>query len=192
MRRTLQPIEVRQVAPADAVELAGLLNAIIGQGGTTALEDPFTPKQLGDTYLFGPAVHCCFVAVDRKTGRIEGFQTLGRYPALPDNIGDIGTFTRIDGKQRGIGSALFAATRKHSLELGLAALNATIRADNVGGLAFYGKLGFVDHGVTRAVPLKDGAPVDRVHKRHDLGAQELSRHGNFRISFHHACPGRSG
>ena len=152
----------------DARELAELLNAIIAQGGTTALEDPFTPERLAEAYLVGPAVLCCFVAIDRATGRLEGFQTLGRYPGLPYDVGDIGTFARIDGKQRGVGSALFAATRERALRLGLTAINATIRADNVGGLAFYGKMGFEDHSVTPAVPLREGRPVDRVNKRFRL------------------------
>jgi len=158
-------IAVRDVARDDASELAELLNAIIARGGTTALEDAFTPEQLADAYLVGPAVHCCFVAVNREARRLEGFQTLGRYPGLPDDVGDIGTFARIDGKQRGVGSALFANTRERARRMGLAAINATIRADNVGGLAFYRSQGFEDHSVTPAVPLKDGALVDRVNKR---------------------------
>jgi L-amino acid N-acyltransferase YncA len=157
---------VRPVAPEDALELAELLNAIIARGGTTALETPFTPETLAQAYLTGPDVLICLVAVNPATGRIEGFQTLGRYPNLPDDIGDIGTFARIDGAQRGIGSALFAELSKRAGTLGLSAINATIRGDNTGGLAFYTKQGFVDHAVTPAVPLSDGTPVDRVHKRY--------------------------
>jgi L-amino acid N-acyltransferase YncA len=168
-RPPARPLEIRDAAPGDAAGLADLLNAVIAQGGTTALEDPFTPERLAEAYLAGPSVLCCFVAVDRETGRLEGFQTLGRYPGLPDGVGDIGTFARIDGKQRGVGSALFAATRERARRLGLAAINATIRADNAGGLAFYGKMGFADHSVTPAVPLKDGRPVDRMNRRFRLG-----------------------
>jgi L-amino acid N-acyltransferase YncA len=164
-----ETIEVRPVAPADAAELADLLNAIIARGGTTALEEPYTPEKLADAYLTGPDVLCCFVAVDPRTGRIEGFQTLGRYATLPADIGDIGTFARVGGTQRGVGSALFAATRTRAHRLGLTAINATIRADNEGGLAFYARQGFVDHDVIRAVPLKDGTPVDRIMKRYALG-----------------------
>ena len=162
------PLEIRDATAADADELAALLNAIIAAGGTTALEEPYTGESLATAYLTGPDVICCFVAVDRTSGRLEGFQTLGRYPGLPDGVGDIGTFARIDGKQRGVGSALFAATRRRARDLGLTAINATIRADNTGGLTFYGKMGFTDHAVTPAVPLKDGRPVDRAHKRFAL------------------------
>lgn len=160
-------LTVRPVASDDAAELAELLNAVIAAGGTTALQEPFTPEALDAAYLTGPNVHCCFVAED-EDGTLLGFQTLGRYPGLPEDVGDIGTFARIGGTQRGIGSALFAATVRRATELGLSAINATIRGDNTGGLAFYTKQGFVDRDVTPGVPLKDGTPVDRVHKRFAL------------------------
>lgn len=160
---------VRQAVSADAAELADLLNAIIARGGTTALEDPYTPERLNAAYLTGPDVLCCFVAVDQEARRLEGFQTLGRSPSLPADVGDIGTFARVGGTQRGIGSALFAATRACATVLGLAAINATIRADNSGGLAFYSRMGFVDHGVAAGVPLRDGTPIDRISKRYKLG-----------------------
>ncbi len=163
---------VRPVQPDDVPELAELLNAVISRGGTTALEETFTHERLAETYLDGPKVLACLVAVDTETGRLEGFETLLCDPTLPDDIGDIGTFTRVDGIQRGVGSALFAAMVERAKALGLSAINATIRADNVGGLTFYGKQGFADHSVTAAVPLKDGTPVDRVHKRFVLAMVE--------------------
>ena len=161
-------LDIRPARSEDAPGLADLLNAIIARGGTTALETPFTPQALDAAYLTGPEVFCCFVAVDRAGGRHEGFQTLGRYSGLPDDVGDIGTFARVGGTQRGVGAALFAATWAEARRLGLAAINATIRADNTGGLAFYGRMGFADHSVRPAVPLKDGTPVDRVSKRFRL------------------------
>ncbi len=156
-------ITIRPVASSDAAELAELLNAIIARGGTTAFETPFTPDRLDHAYLTGPTVHCCFVA--QTDDQLLGFQTLGTQPFLPANIGDIATFTRLGGTQSGIGSALFAATMACARQLGLAAINATIRGDNIGGLTFYSRMGFVDHEVVPAVPLKDGTPVDRIRKR---------------------------
>ncbi|PKB13969.1 L-amino acid N-acyltransferase YncA [Novosphingobium kunmingense] len=160
-------LSVRPATSADAPALADLLNAVIRAGGTTALESEFTPAALDDAYLTGPKVHCCHVAVD-EAGGLAGFQTLGRYPGLPEDVGDIGTFARVDGQQRGVGSALFPATVASARALGHRAINATIRADNAGGLAFYARQGFVDHGVSPGVPLADGTPVDRVHKRFSL------------------------
>lgn len=159
-------ISIRPVASTDAAELAELLNAIIARGGTTAFETPFTPDHLREAYLTGPTVHCCFVAHDDD--QLLGFQTLGTQSILPADIGDIATFTRLGGTQAGVGSTLFAATTARARQLGLAAINATIRGDNEGGLIFYGRLGFIDHEVVPAVPLKDGRPVDRIRKRYTL------------------------
>lgn len=160
-------MEIRPVRAEDAPALAALLNAIIARGGTTALEEPFTPAALAEAMLTGPGVICCFVAEDAEGGP-GGFQSLLRSAGLPADVGDIATFSRIGGAQRGTGSRLFAATRQAARARGLAAINATIRADNPGGLAFYGRLGFADHAVRRAVPLRDGTPVDRVSKRFRL------------------------
>lgn len=160
-------MRIRPVRAADAPALAALLNEIIARGGTTALERPFTPDELSDAMLIGPGVVCCFVADDDAS--LLGFQALTRSDHLPEGVGDIGTFTRVGQAQKGVGSRLFAATRQAAEAKGLTALNATIRADNLGGLAFYGRLGFIDHAVRRAVRLSDGTPVDRVSKRYALG-----------------------
>lgn len=161
-------LTVRPVRDDDAGELAELLNEIIARGGTTALEEPFTGPSLAAAYLTGPGVICCFVAADGASGRLEGFQTLGRYAGLPDDVGDIGTFARVGGTQRGVGSALFAATREAAKARGLSAINATIRADNSGGLTFYDRMGFVDHDRLDGAPLKDGRRIARVRKRFAL------------------------
>ena len=113
------PLAIRPVSRDDAPALAELLNAIIARGGTTALQEPYSAEALADAYLLGPDVICCFVAVDAETGTLAGFQTLGRLPSLPAGWGDIGTFARVGGTQRGIGTALFAATREEARRLGL-------------------------------------------------------------------------
>nr|WP_298898476.1 GNAT family N-acetyltransferase [uncultured Altererythrobacter sp.] len=160
---------VRPVDSADAPELAQLINQIIAAGGTTAIEEPFTAEALDSAYLTGADVQCCYVAVDEADNSLQGFQTLVRNPSLPEGVGDIATFARIDGKQKGVGTALFEETRKAAERLGNSQINATIRADNVGAIGFYSKMGFTDHTVTEGLPLKDGTPVDRVHKRFVLG-----------------------
>ena len=159
---------IRPVRDTDSPALATLLNEIIVRGGTTALEQPFTPAGLSEAMLAGPSVYCCFVAED-ASGGLVGFQALTRSDHVPDGVGDIGTFVRVGHGQKGAGLRLFAATRQAAEAKGLTAINAIIRADNIGGLAFYGRLGFVDDGVRRGVPLSDGMPVDRISKRYTLG-----------------------
>lgn len=156
-------MNVRPAEPADAAELADLLNAVIARGGTTALEEPYSASQLEREFITSPQVLSCFVAVDQDA--IAGFQAVVIHDELPADIGDIATFARLGQAQRGVGSALFGATRARAVELGLSAINAVIRADNAGGLAYYARQGFIDHGVFEAVPLADGTPVDRIVKR---------------------------
>jgi len=161
-------LNVRPTVRADAAALAELLNEIVEAGGTTAYETPFSPDAFADAHIDGPGVIISVLAEDAD-GRPMGFQILLASDKLGPGWGDIGTFARRRVTTRGIGSALFDATKTAAIAAGLRVLNATIRADNTGGLAFYTKMGFVDYAIMRAVPLADGTPVDRISRRFDLG-----------------------
>jgi ribosomal protein S18 acetylase RimI-like enzyme len=69
-------------------------------------------------------------------------------------------------KIRGVGTALFAATLSAAEELNIEFINATIRADNTGGLAYYEKMGFRTYRTLESIPLRDGTLVDRIQKRY--------------------------
>jgi L-amino acid N-acyltransferase YncA len=159
-------IDVRVVPAAvdDAVELCDLINAIIARGGTTAYQVPFTPDSFLPYYITGTHVISCFKAID-EDGRALGFQGLGHADYVPSEWGDIGTFTRIDTVQRGVGTALFQETKCIATAKRIPTLSAIIRADNAGGLAYYTKLGFVTYDVLKAIPLADGIKVDRFCKK---------------------------
>ena len=167
-------IRVSPVRAENAGELTELLNAIILQGGSTAYEQPFTAEQLDYAMLSGPDVVHCVVAQKEHSVSLCGFQTLYRSAMLPQGILDIATFTRFGVARCGIGSALFAVTSQFARDNGFIAINATIRADNVSGLAYYAKLGFADHHVERGVPLMTGQPVDRISKRFRLPRAQIS------------------
>lgn len=158
-------LKIRPATPDDATELSELINEIIEIGGTTAWQTKFTPETFAAHYIDGPDCLSCFVA---EADRLYGFQGLSRSKTLPANWADIGSFARVQPKLPGVGAALFAATKAKARELGLVAINAQIRADNKPGLGFYSKMGFVDYGVKKDVPLKDGTVVDRILKRYDL------------------------
>lgn len=156
-------ITVRPATAADSPAMAEILNAIIARGGTTAHETPVAPDAFADLGSGAAARACCHVAV--SDGVIVGFQTLEPHAALPTTTGSIATFVRIGTTQGGIGTALFAATQAAAPALGFDEIDATIRADNTGGLRYYARMGFADHAVSPGVPLSDGTPVDRIHKR---------------------------
>ncbi|MGI9373249.1 MAG: GNAT family N-acetyltransferase [Hyphomicrobiales bacterium] len=160
-------MSVRAAMLDDAAELCALLNEIIAIGGTTALETALSEQEFAEYYLHGESYICCHVAV-AEDGALAGFQALETHTRLPDDWADIATFARVSPKTPGVGSALFPHTLATAREHGYAAINATIRADNKSGLAYYDKMGFETYKVEKAVPLSDGTKVDRVSKQFDL------------------------
>ena len=155
---------VRSVRPEDAEVLLAILNEIIAIGGTTAYETPLSKQDFLDHFLSGPD-HIACLAAERSDGTLLGFQALERNPRLPDDCADIATFARQSPRIPGVGAALFQETRRLAAAQGFASINATIRADNAPGLAYYARMGFEDHSVDKAVPLQDGRPIDRISKR---------------------------
>lgn len=163
-------LAVRHATREDAAEMAELINAIIAIGGTTAYEEPFDAASMDASYISLPQLVSCFVA--EADGGIVGFQGLMRSfdPAdpLPHGWATIGTFARVGLTQRGVGGALFARTVVAAREADITTIDATIRADNTGGLAFYARQGFVDYHRLVGLPLRNGTPVDRIRKRFDI------------------------
>jgi L-amino acid N-acyltransferase YncA len=166
------PLHVRHATHADAAAMAELINAIITAGGTTAYEDVFDAASMDAAYISLPQLVSCIVAEDGS--EIVGFQGLmwsfDPDDPLPNGWATIGTFARVGVTQRGVGRALFVETVKAARAAGVVVIDATIRADNTGGLAFYSRQGFTDYDRLTALPLKDGTPVDRIRKRFDLTA----------------------
>ena len=160
-------IHIRPASTLDATAMADLLNQIIAIGGTTAHTTPRTRDDMVEAMTQCPDRSCWLLAEDDK-GTLLGFQLIEAYPPLPPEACDIGTFTRIGLTQSGIGSALFNETVKAARRLGFKWINATIRADNEGGLAYYQSRGFEDYKRHPSVALNDGTLVDKISKRYDV------------------------
>lgn len=166
-------INVRPARPEDAPQMVDLLNRIIEIGGTTAHQTPMTVERMMDHYLAPKLLISCVVAV--KGADLLGFQSLewsDHNPSdphsRPADWAYIASFVK-DGQQgKGIGSQLFKATSAAAKAKGVTAINATIRADNPSGLAFYGRMGFREEDRIVAVPLTDGTPVDRIRKTYHI------------------------
>lgn len=160
-------ITIRAAVLGDAEAMAALLNPIIVAGGTTAYEDTVDAHGMRARVFDRPGLVSAFVALDAG-GSLAGYQWVETYDE--PGVGSIATFARREEPVPGTGRALFQATRDAARSAGLTAIDAIIRADNTGGLAFYDKMGFEDYDVTPGVPLKDGTPVDRIRKRLRLKA----------------------
>lgn len=129
----------------------------------------FPPKAWSINIFAASNLLSCVVAIER--GSVRGFQGLFRPTEdepLPHGWASIATFTRIGSTKGGRGRALFAETTSLAPRKSVSTIDATIRADNVGGLAFYDRLGFVEYERIVGVPVNDGTPVDRVRKRFDI------------------------
>lgn len=166
-------LSVRAAIASDAEAMCAVLNPIIARGGTTAHQRAFDAARMTSHYLEPPLRISATVAC--LDGKIVGFQSLEwSNPdwqgdgTLPRDWGIIASFVENGQQGRGIGRALFAATLRAASEAGIRSIDATIRADNAAGLAYYSSLGFVDYGRFELVPLRDGTAVDRIRKRLDL------------------------
>ena len=155
MKPSTECLAIRPAHCEDIEGMRALLNEIIRVGGTTAITSELSPDEMRAWFISGEAVVACFVAVD-SDGAIVGFQSLSKYDSLPAGWVDIATFASRSHHKSGVGSALFARTREAATKLGFAAINATIRVVNEGGLAYYGRMGFA----TYLVDYADGG-VDR-------------------------------
>ena len=170
----MSQIKLRPATPADAGALAALLNQIIKTGGTTAHLKPFDAPRMLNHYIAPPLAISCTLA--EVGGTIAGFQALEwsdpNWPgpdSLPADWALIASFVDADFQGRGIGKALFTKTRAAAQSAGVRCIDATIRADNQGGLAFYTSLGFTDYSRLRDIPLSDGTLLDRIRKKLVIG-----------------------
>lgn len=160
-------IHIRRAGPMDSRAMADLLNEINHIGATTKFTSPIT----GDTIIGWMSVNCDCSAwhiAENDAGDILGYQSIAPQKNLPPRACDIATFVRNGETELGIGSKLFEASRKAAWILGYDLINATIRADNAGGLAYYQSLGFEPYRHHTDTPKGDRSLIDRVSKRFDL------------------------
>lgn len=155
-------VTVRPSRPEDAAAMAAILNRIIEIGGTTAHQVPKSPAQVRQDYIDGPDVQTSVVA--EQDGQVVGWQSVG----LWQGDSHIGTFVQPGLQAAGVGARLFALTCAQARDAGLTRIEASIRADNVPGLAYYARIGFADIGHEPDFALNDGRVVGRVHRRFTL------------------------
>jgi GNAT superfamily N-acetyltransferase len=153
---------VRPASPKDAAGMAEVLNIIIAIGGTTAHQHSTNEAKVRQHAIDGPDVLSAVVA--EADSEIIGWQSV----ELEHGEAHIGTFVRPGVQAKGIGAAMFTLTCAALRERGEKAIIASIRADNVPGLAYYARIGFRDFAADPDFTLEDGRKVGRIHRRFDL------------------------
>lgn len=166
-------MRMRPATERDAEGMCRVLNPIIETGGTTAHEKTFDKERMIAEFIAPHRLVCCFLA--EEDGQTLGFQSLEWCdPAwngpgkLPEDWTVIATFVSGAARGKGVGAALFKATRSAAMHHGVTTIDATIRADNVLGLGYYSAMGFVDYDRIAGAPLSDGTMMDRIRKRFDF------------------------
>ena len=160
-------MHIRKAGDIDAREMADLLNVIIRKGGTTALTEEITGATIKTWFRTAPLQSVWHIAED-DAGTILGFQSIEPHSDLPPEACDIATFVKSGQTGLGIGSKIFDASQRVAKELGFHWINATIRADNTGGLAYYQSQEFETYAHHPNQRLANGMTVAKVSKRYDL------------------------
>jgi ribosomal protein S18 acetylase RimI-like enzyme len=150
--------------------MCNLINPIIAEGSTTGHRTAFTPDRMLARYATPTRLISCTIAIENE--RLLGFQSLKwvdpeQSDPLPASWGTIASFVAPESQGMGVGQRLWPETLKAALTAGVETIDATIRADNTPGLAYYSGLGFTDWN-TREGLLSDGTPSKRICKRYDL------------------------
>jgi len=146
---------IRPAKPDDAHGMSTILSEILKVWKSERASDPDYVRSF---YIEASDKIQCTVAVG-ETGEILGFQSLKL--ASENNVFDvavgwgvIGTYVKLDIGRRGIGSALFKATKQVAQLAGLANIDATIGDKNALGLGYYDAMGFQIYQVKQDVICK--------------------------------------
>jgi L-amino acid N-acyltransferase YncA len=138
-------LSIRAVEPHDAEAVAGILNAVIDEGGYTVFDTPFTTQDEQRYIESFPARGVFLLAVRQPGQQIVGFQSLEPFAAYThafDHVGVMGTYVAKGHRRQGVATALFAATFEAARRRGYEKIFTFVRADNPAALATYVKHGF--------------------------------------------------
>lgn len=136
-------MKIRPASQNDAEGMSLFLQQLAAIGKRTR---PSDPEFVRTNYIENSDSVQCIVAED-DDGTILGFQSLklareGNIYGVTTGWGIIGTHVNPHAARRGIGRALFAATRLAAQQAGLRQIDASIDEKNHDGLAYYDAIGF--------------------------------------------------
>ena len=174
-------IRVRRATPDDAEAICAVLGAVVAERAFSAIDRPWPvgeQRRYLEALPGSEAFHVAVVPADALGAvarsaevaenhheRVVGYQSLDRYSAFLHSmahVAGLGTFVLPAWRGRGIGQALFAATRDFAVDAGYRKFVIYVRGSNTGAQAFYQRLGFVPCGRLTRQTVIDGREDDEV------------------------------
>jgi phosphinothricin acetyltransferase len=158
------PITIRRATVEDATSIAGVLNAVIAEGGLTIFDRPFSVDEEREFIsTLGPrsALH----VADGGRG-ILGVQSIDRFSHFASSLSHVatmGTWLIPEARGRRIGRMLFTESVSFARASGYRKIVVQVLAMNERALRFYRSLGFRDIGIARRHVQLSGALHDEIY-----------------------------
>lgn len=158
------PVVIRPASLEDAAGIATVLRTVAAERVHSAIDRAWTTTQQRrylDSLSRREAVQVAIAA----SGDVVGCQSLDLYsPALSSmaHVAQLGTFVLPEWRGRGVGRALFDATKQFATSAGYRKFAIQVRASNESAQSFYKRLGFVECGRFRAQVIIDGREDDEI------------------------------
>jgi RimJ/RimL family protein N-acetyltransferase len=166
-------VRIRRATPDDADAITAVLGVVVAERVFSAIEQPWPvaeQRRYLETLSGREAFHVAEVDLPAESGSqreraIVGYQSLDRYSAFLHamaHVAGLGTFILPQWRGRGIGQALFTATRQFAVDAGYRKFVIYVRGSNTAARAFYQRLGFVPCGRLTRQTVIDGREDDEV------------------------------
>ena len=140
------------------------MQVVVAERTHSAIDRAWTPDEQRAYIASLSDREALHVAIDAK-GRIIGSQSIERYSTSLRSMGHVaqlGTFVLPEWRGRGVGQALFAATREFARSAGFRKIVIQVRASNRPAQEFYRRLGFAECGRLRGQVIVDGQVDDEI------------------------------
>lgn len=157
------PPRVRPGTIADAEGIAGVLNAVVREGGLTILDRTFTVAQ-ERAFLrrLPPRARLTVAEVGKVVAGFQIIEPYTSYTGAMDHVATLGSYVLAPVRGQGVGQAMSRATFAAARAAGFTKIVITVRADNPGAQAFYTALGFQPCGRLTRQAFVEGRYVDEL------------------------------
>ena len=156
--------QIRRAVAADAAGIAGVMRAVVAERVHSAIDRAWTADE-ERRYLESLSSRETFHVAIEDSGAVVGCQSLELYSTVlttMSHVAQVGTFVLPSWRGRGVGPALFEATRPFAVRAGYRKLVIIVRGSNASALSFYRGLGFVECGRLSEQVVIDGVEDDEV------------------------------